>query len=115
MDKPRFILELEKNKNVFSSLNVGLQPTGFKDFIGKKLEIVYEETHLNDNFEIGWDNIIYKTAQPFYIYLSFNENGWNIVIYYKPNQFNELKLFLIQLLKQFKNATNNNIGTTREN
>jgi len=115
MDKPKFIKKIEKNDGVFSSMIIGRQPIEFKDFIGKKLEISYEETYLDGKSEVRWKEIIYKTAQSFYIYLSFNGDGWTIMIYYKPNQFNELKLFLIQLLKQFKNAATNNSGTTREN
>jgi hypothetical protein len=105
MVKPDYIFSLEKEYGIFSIMEFEIPDPKFKEFIGNKLKIVYARTNINnDNMQIEWNEIIYKTTHPFYLYLLRKDENWLIGIYYKVEQFEELKIFVSQLLKNYKNT-----------
>ena len=71
---------------------------------------------MNDNGVLSFEQVIFKSQQDFFLDLGIrkipqSETIYNLTIYYKVEQYNELFLFLSQLLKQYKNATTNNRPT----
>lgn len=104
MIKPDYILSLEKEFGIFSIMELEIPDPKFREFIGNKLKIVYSRTNINDNLLVKWDEIIYKTTQSFYLHLLCKNENWLIGIYYKAEQFEELKIFVSQLLKNYKNT-----------
>jgi hypothetical protein len=112
MKTPKLINALEKVGGVFSETNYGLCNGNLAEYLnGKKLERVFEKGDLNQRGKLSFDEIIYKSRQDFYLYIKLVpgiDEVWSLTIYYKPEQQNELVLFITQLLKPFINATNNN-------
>lgn len=105
---PRYISNLEKTDGEFSIMFCGKLSFNLEKFFkNKKVSIVYSESKYNSN-RVEWFDIIYKTSQTFYIHIRKENDDWNMNIYYKPNQFDELFLFLNQLYKQLNNGTINN-------
>ena len=104
MKKPKLIKNNEKVVGVFSTMDMGIFDKDLeKYFKDKKMVIVYSET-TNKGFLI-WNEVIYKTAQSFYIHISHLKNDidkWSMNIYYKQEQLNELLIYTNQLLKQIK-------------
>ena len=106
MGKPDYILHLEKDNQFFSSVvlkNFSEQPYSY--FQNKKVDLVYSESELFD--KINFRNLIFKTAQGFYIVCD-KKDSWVLTIYYKQEQFKELQLLLNQLKKLITNDTTNN-------
>ena len=103
MEKPYYIEECERKNEIFSVNRISM-PDGFDNYLkDKKMELVYSES--NTDFETGktiFSSKIYKTKQEFYIYLLFCDTKTDITIYYKPNQQDELTIFMGLLIKQFK-------------
>lgn len=107
--KPEYIEKLEDGK-LFSSVEINV-PDEFQEFLdGRSLTTVYSDSWVD--YETSKFNVrckIYSTKQSFYLYLFKSDiEGKSLVIYYKEEQLNELKLFIGQLLKTFKNGTINN-------
>lgn len=107
MTKPDYIQLLEKKDGkIFSSMTVQITE-GLDSFLkDKKLVLRYSESFFSTDTDIRYNNKIYQTQQGFFLYLSLVDNV--MVIYYSEEQLNELTLFIRQLFKQLKNATNNN-------
>jgi hypothetical protein len=108
MKKPKYIKDIEKNGEVLSLSKLYSLPKEFDDFIKKKIIILYSKSDIDtDSGKFIFKEKLYKTQQPFYLYLSFRGDEIDTDIYYKQEQHNELIIFITQLLKQFKNATTN--------
>jgi hypothetical protein len=104
MDTPKYIKNLEKNGEVYSTATL-VTSIEFDEFITKrKVMLVHSHSEIEENGKKNYQEKIYKTAQGFYIYI-FNEgeSTFKVTFYYFQNQSNEFDLFIIQLLKQFKN------------
>ena len=107
--KPEYIEKLEDGK-LFSSVELNV-PEEFQSFLdGRSLTTVHTDSWIDyETAKFNTRSKIYSTKQPFYLYLFKNDiQGKTLVIYYKEEQINELKLFIAQLLKTFKNGTTNN-------
>lgn len=115
INKPEYILKLENE--FYSSIICNQMNGDLLKFLGKrKLTKVYEFSQLNKEDVIQTEQVVFKSQQGFYLFVE-DDRYWNeennlklrfkLTIYYKIDQENELKLFLPQLLKQFKNDTTN--------
>jgi hypothetical protein len=107
--KPEYIEKLEDGK-LFSTVEINV-PDEFQKFLdGRSLTTVYTDSWIDyETAKFNTRSKIYSTKQPFYLYLFKSDlDGKTLVIYYKEEQINELKLFISQLLKTFKNGTTNN-------
>ena len=117
MSKPEYIQNLELKDNVFSVMVCHTLKGDFLKYLnGKKLTRVYEKSLMKDDGFLTFEQVIFKSQQGFYLSLEIrtipqSETISNLNIYYKAEQYNELFLFLSQLLKQYKNATTNNRTT----
>lgn len=105
MKKQKLLKNNEKITGVYSCMEMGIFTkdlvTFFKD---KKMEIIYSDI-TNKNGILMWNEVLYKTPQPFYIQVSHLKNdidNWSMNIYYYPKQLNELIIYTNQLLKQIK-------------
>jgi hypothetical protein len=108
MKKPKYIKDIEKNGEVLSLSKLYSLPKEFDNFINKKIMILYSKSDIDtDSGKFIFKEKLYKTQQPFYLYLLFRGDEIDTDIYYKQEQHNELIIFITQLLKQFKNATTN--------
>lgn len=111
MIRPVYIEQIEKNDGIFSSVKLNYYEGKFLDFIKSlKVKVVYEELEIDLTGEIDYNETILESPQKFYIHIisSGATDVWDTTIYYKPEQFKELKFFINNLNKQYKNATNNN-------
>ena len=115
--KPEYIQNLESKGGTFS---VMISPTLDGEFLKflaeKKLTRVYETSSVDSQGLITFNEVILKSQQGFYLYVENKtqikaEPKFNLTIYYKVEQYTELFMFLLQLLKQYKNATTNNRTT----
>jgi|TARA_B110000503_G_scaffold26447_1_gene41762 hypothetical protein len=109
ISKPEYIKGLENGKP-FSTLELGV-PDDFQKFLdGRDLITVFSDSWME--FEIGEIKTIckiYLTKQFFYLFLlNGNVDNKTLVIYYNEEQLNELKIFIKQLLKTYKNGAINN-------
>jgi hypothetical protein len=117
MSKPDYIKNLELKDNVFSVMVCHTLKGDFLKYLNeKKLTRVYEKSSMKDDGFLTFEEVIFKSQQGFYLSLEIrtipqSETIFNLTIYYKSEQYNELYLFLSQLLKQYKNATTNNRTT----
>jgi hypothetical protein len=109
MNISKYILKLEEKGETFSTMSLSL-PIEFDEFIGgRKVIIIHSHFTMDIDGKRIYKEKLYKTTQGFYIYL-FKEHEcptFEVTIHYKQEQSNEFDLFIGQLLKQFKNATNN--------
>lgn len=108
--KPDFIQNLEKGNKYFSYVKLSETNIFFPKNLKEKNYIpVYSERYLNLNKSPEIEFYILKTAQGFFICFNKLENdSWDITIYFEEAQESELKFFINNFLKTFKNATNNN-------
>lgn len=101
-----FYENIEKEFGVLSSVNlVSTDKYFYNQIKNYNFEIVYEEKKY-DLEKSSYVNLreILETKQNFFIdIVCHNENIFNISIYYRPKQFNELSLLLSQIIKQYKN------------
>ena len=109
VSKPEYIEKLEDGK-LFSTVEINV-PDDFQQFLeGRSLTVVHSENFIDfENGNFTTLTQIFSTKQSFYLYLlkgSFDDK--TLVIYYKEDQINELKVFVKQLLKTYKNGTINN-------
>lgn len=105
MKKPEIIRKLEERDEIFSIAKINGQISNFDKFIeNRSLDLIYSEGSINhDLINITHDTKIYKSKQDFYLHLFIDDKGEMCVnIYYKIKQLNELKLFISQLLKEYK-------------
>jgi hypothetical protein len=109
VSKPDYIKKLEDGK-LFSTLEFEVPDDFLKFLDGRALTTVFSDSWMEFGIgEIKTKSKIYKTKQPFYLYLLKDcVDKETLVIYYKEEQLNELKLFIKQLLKTYKNGTINN-------
>ena len=117
MNKPEYIKSLETKDDFFSIMSCHVLKGDFLKYLSeKKLTRVYEKSYVKESGYIVFEEVIFRSQQNFYLSLGIrtipqSETINNLTIYYKPEQYNELYLFLSQLLKQYKNATTNNTTT----
>ena len=117
MEKPEYIQNLESKDGIFSVMvSHELKGEFLKYLNGKKLSRVYEKGLMNESNLVNFEEVIFKSQQNFYLFVQIrvipqSDTISNLTIYYKVEQYNELFLFLSQLLKQYKNATTNNRTT----
>ena len=115
--KPEYIQNIESKDGIFSVMVCHSLKGEFLKYLNeKKLKRVYEKSSVNDNGVINFNEVIFKSQQDFYLFVEVrlipqSETISNLTIYYKVEQYNELYMFLSQLLKQYKNATTNNRTT----
>ena len=117
MNKPEYIQKLESKDDIFSVMLCHELKGDFLKFLSeKKLDRVYEKSSINESGILRFEEVIFKSQQNFYLSLEIRvipqtDTISKLTIYYKVEQYNELYLFLSQLLKQYKNATTNNRTT----
>jgi hypothetical protein len=117
MEKPEYIQNLESKDGIFSVMVCHTLKGDFLKYLNeKKLSRVYEKSSMNEGGFLNFEEVIFKSQQNFYLFVGIrkipqSETIFNLTIYYKVEQYNELFLFLSQLLKQYKNATINNRTT----
>lgn len=109
MKLPKYIKRLNKNGDFMSVMTFHHFRTDiFKYFDEKKLERVYEKSHIHLDGDAIWSELIYKTNQSFYLFLENKSDDspiWNLTIFYKPNQFDELVFFIRQVLRQLRDES----------
>ena len=112
--KPEYIQNLESKDGIFSIMGCYELKGEFLKYLSeKKLSRVYEKGLMNESNQVKFGEVIFKSQQNFYLFVQIrvipqSDTISNLTIYYKAEQYNELYLFLSQLLKQYKNATTNN-------
>jgi hypothetical protein len=117
MEKPEYIQNLESKDNFFSVMLCHELKGEFLKFLSeRKLTRVYEKSLITEMGFIKLEEVIFKSQQNFYLFVEIREilqsdTISKLTIYYNVEQYNELYLFLSQLLKQYKNATTNNSRT----
>ena len=117
MNKPEYIQNLESKDGIFSVMvSHELKGEFLKYLNGKKLSRVYEKGLMNESNLVNFEEVIFKSQQNFYLFVQIrvipqSDTISKLTIYYNVEQYNELYLFLSQLLKQYKNATTNNRTT----
>jgi len=121
MNKPEYIQNLESKEDILSFMICPELKGDFLKFLkDKKLKRVYETSSIDSQGLIKFNEVILKSQQEFYLYIENKtqinaEPKFNLTIYYKIEQYNELVLFSSQLLKQFKNATTDIRGNQTKN
>jgi len=114
MEKPEYIQNLELKDGIFSVMICPELKGEFLKYLNeKKLTRVYEKSSINESGLIKFEEVIFKSQQKFFLFIKIrdilhSDTISNLTIYYKVEQYNELYLFISQLLKQYKNATTNN-------
>jgi hypothetical protein len=117
MEKPEYIQNLESKDNFFSVMFCHELKGEFLKFLSeRKLTRVYEKSSITEAGYIKSEEVIFKSQQNFYLHVKIrvipqSDTISKLTIYYNVEQYNELYLFLSQLLKQYKNATTNNSRT----
>jgi hypothetical protein len=105
--KPQYISQLEtaETANVFSVMNFHVFRSDISKFFEeKKLLKIYERSHVKFDGNAVWDEILYRT-DPFYLHIENKSEDipeWYATIYYKPEKFNEVLIFIRQTLKQLR-------------
>jgi hypothetical protein len=121
MNKPEYIQNLESKDGIFSVMVCHELKGEFLKYLnGKKLSRVYEKGLINESNLVKFEEVIFKSQQNFYLFVEIRvipqtDTISNLTIYYKTEQYNELYLFLSQLLKQYKNATTDIRGNQTKN
>ena len=114
MEKPEYIQNLESKDGIFSVMACPELKGEFLKYLNeKKLTRVYEKSSMNKSNMVKFEEVIFKSQQNFFLFIEIrvipqSDTISKLTIYYKTEQYNELYLFLSQLLKQYKNATTNN-------
>ena len=121
MEKPEYIQNLESKDGIFSVMICHeLRGEILKYLSEKKLTRVYEKSSINQSGLIKFEEVIFKSQQKFFLFIKIrdilqSDTISNLTIYYKVEQYNELYLFISQLLKQYKNATTDIRGNQTKN
>lgn len=109
MKKPIYIKNIEKTEGVFSVMNFHKFRTNmYKIFEEKKTTKVFEKSYIHIDGSFEWVELIYKTNQNFYLHMlndTEDKTMWSITIYYKPENLNELLIFIRQVLKQLRDES----------
>ena len=114
MEKPEYIQNLELKDGIFSVMLCPELKGEFLKYLNeKKLTRVYEKSSMNESNMVKFEEVIFKSQQNFFLFIEIrvipqSDTISKLTIYYKTEQYNELYLFISQLLKQYKNATTNN-------
>ena len=114
MNKPEYIKNIETKDDLFSVMSCHVLKGDFLKFLNeKKLTRVYEKSSINQSGLIKFEEVIFRSQQNFFLFIEIrvipqSDTISKLTIYYKTEQYNELYLFISQLLKQYKNATTNN-------
>jgi hypothetical protein len=117
MEKPEYIQNLESKDNFFSVMVCYELKGEFLKFLHeRKLTRVYEKSSMTEMGFTKFEEVIFKSQQNFYLHVKIrvipqSDTISKLTIYYNVEQYNELYLFLSQLLKQYKNETTNNSRT----
>lgn len=102
--KPSFLTNTSSENTIFCEISF----TGYNDlnkfWDSKKVTKIFEKKNVSSSNEIYEFEILYKTAQNFYIWIEKAQDveKWAMTIYYKAEQEKELNLFIKNLLKQIK-------------
>lgn len=113
VNKPDYIQYIEIHEGVFSVMKFHLFDSSIlKYFDEKSFNRVYEVSKVASTGRASWDEVIFETNQQFYLHL-FNygdqdQQKYWLHIYYKAEKRNELLFFTTQILKPFKDGSNNN-------
>lgn len=116
--KNSYIEKLEQVDGVFSIMKFHkFQNNLIKYLDEKNFQRVYEVSIVPFNGKATWEEVVYETKQKFYldVLYSNSDDDYSLTIYYRPEGFQELIYLTTQLLKPFKDGTNNNPTTTGEN
>lgn len=115
--KIEFVRYLEKDEGLFSEMHFpSLEHNLLSYFDKKKVKRVYESSQFTKNGEIEWIDVLYKTIQPFYLHVNLlSKSESTLIIYYKPEQLNELIVFIRIMLKQIDNAATIDNGIKTQN
>lgn len=106
MKKPKYIKQREKESEItFSSMILYFNTDGLDKFISNRsFTLVWSDGRIEKtNGEIFLSEKLFLTKQGFYIYLSSNKLPDSMMVYYRQEQYDELRIFMGQLLKQLKN------------
>jgi len=112
--KPEYIQNLESEDGIFSVMVCPELKGEFLKYLNeKKLTRVCEKSSIDQSGYVNFQEVIFKSQQGFFLFVEIrvipqSDTISNLTIYYKVEQYNELYLFISQLLKQYKNATINN-------
>lgn len=109
--KPKYIKQREKESEItLSSIVLYFKGDVLNKFIsGRSFTLVWSNGRIEtNNGEIILTEKVFLTKQGFYLYLSLNNLPDSMMIYYRQEQYDELRIFIGQLLKQLKNDTTTN-------
>ena len=107
MKKHDLILNIESKSGEFlSEIDLGVIVLDESQF--KKLDRIY----FNVDYKSGsYKYIIYKGSIPFYLSLEqTHELKYDTTCYCSPENYDKVRIFLNTILKNQKNANNNNFG-----
>lgn len=114
--KPKFIENLETEAGIFSKMVSYDRGEKFvQNLLTKKYKIVYSVSSFDKGEKPRYLELIFETAQPFYVHLSKKDKDWSMDIYYLPEKYKELIFFINQIEKSLENATTDNTGTQTKN
>jgi hypothetical protein len=119
VNKPDYILDIERKDGVLSIMRFHMfDLIALKYLDEKNYERVYEEGAVKTSGKAKWIEVIFKTAQPFYLHFindtEDDERYW-LNIYYKAENRKELIYFTTQILKPIKDGTTNDTTTEGKN
>jgi len=104
MEKPEYIKKIETTEEILSKLSLGEIIISGDSINESNYELVYIASDLDTN-KIIWKEKVFKTKHGFYLYLKRHDlykDSINIDVYHKPEQLNELTIFIKQFIKQNK-------------
>jgi len=109
MLKPEYLKSLESNGSFFSVMDCGVIRGEFLNYMSeKKFLRVYEQSDfkLSDTNNVNFTEVIFKSKQDFYLVVKYSGSiregsTFIFVIYYEIEKYNELYLFVSQLLKDY--------------
>lgn len=101
MEKPNKIIEIEKNEGQLSIMNVWTCFDLEKFRNNKKLKPLVSESIVSFDGTIQYNQIIFSTPAGYYLFIYRNDEGnYHLKIYYKEEQYNEVLIFVKQLIKK---------------
>ncbi len=76
VNKPDYILDIEKNDGILSIMRFHMfDGQALKYLDEKKYERVFEEGSVKTSGKAKWNEVVYKTAQPFYLHFVNESTG----------------------------------------
>lgn len=120
VEKSSYIVYLEKENGVFSSLDFHRYTDNLIKYLDEKnIKRVYEKGVVSGRGKAKWEEVIFETPQKFYFQVNTihvnGEDEYGLTIYYRAEQFKELILLTTILLKPFKDGTTDNSTTKGQN